>query len=87
MIQSCLLPALAEFCLFDSWPETPVPLHIVFGGEDILKPPSSVEATSRLLKPEDSLAVLPGAGHMVHFDRPEAVKGILSGLEAPMHEK
>lgn len=77
-IQARLLPALAELRLFDSWPETTVPLRLVFGEDDILTPPSTVEAASRLLKPEDSLAVLPRAGHMVHFDRPEAVKGIVS---------
>ena len=77
-IQARLLPALAELRLFDSWPETTVPLHLAFGEDDILTPPSAVEAASRLLKPEDSLTVLPNAGHMVHFDRPEAVKGILS---------
>jgi pimeloyl-ACP methyl ester carboxylesterase len=77
-IQARLLPALAELRLFDSWPETTVPLHLAFGEDDILTPPSAVEAASRLLKPEDSLTVLPNAGHMVHFDRPEAVKGIVS---------
>ena len=73
-----LLPALAELRLFDSWPETTVPMHLVFGEDDILTPPSMVEAASCWLKPDDSLTVLPRAGHMVHFDRPEAVKGIVS---------
>jgi pimeloyl-ACP methyl ester carboxylesterase len=77
-IQARLLPALAELRLFDSWPETTVPLHLVFGADDILMPPSVVETATRLLKPDDSLVVLPRAGHMVHFDRPEAVKGIVS---------
>lgn len=77
-VQARLLPALAELRLFDSWPETTVPLHLVFGEDDILTPPSAVETATRLLKPDDSLVVLPRAGHMVHFDRPEAVKGILS---------
>jgi pimeloyl-ACP methyl ester carboxylesterase len=77
-IQARLLPALAELRLFDSWPVTTVPLHLVFGEDDILTPPSTVGAATRLLKPDDSLTVLPRAGHMVHFDRPEAVKGIVS---------
>jgi pimeloyl-ACP methyl ester carboxylesterase len=77
-IQARLLPALAELRLFDSWPKTTVPLHLVFGEDDILTPPSTVEAATRLLEPDDSLTVLPRAGHMVHFDCPEAVKGIVS---------
>ena len=55
-IQARLLPALAELRLFDSWPETTVPMHLVFGEDDILTPPSLVEAASRLLKPDDSLS-------------------------------
>ena len=81
-IQARLLPVLAELRLFDSWPVTTVPVHLVFGEDDILTPPSMVEAALRLLKPEDSLTVLPGAGHMVHFDRPEGVKAIIrQGLQ------
>ncbi len=45
-IQARLLPALAELRLFDSSPETTVPMHLVFGEDDILTPPSMVEATS-----------------------------------------
>jgi len=74
LIQARLLPELAGLDLLSSWPESAVPFRLFFGEEDILSPPSLVEAASRRLKSGDSLVVLPRAGHMVHFDRPDALK-------------
>ena len=76
-MQAMLLPQLAELDLFSSWPESASPFHLVFGEDDFLSPHSLVEAASRHCKDEDSLIVLPRAGHMVHFDRPDAVREIV----------
>lgn len=44
---------------------------LIAGGEDILVPPASVETTRELL-PDAQLKILPGAGHSLHWDAPEA---------------
>ena len=47
------------------------PLLLVAGGEDILVPPAAVE-TTRALLPDARMTTLPGAGHSLHWDAPEA---------------
>jgi pimeloyl-ACP methyl ester carboxylesterase len=76
-IQTRLLPRLAELDLLSDWPAGSVPIRLVFGEDDLLEAPSAVKAVSSLLRREDSLALLPRAGHMAHFDRPDAVKEFL----------
>ena len=44
---------------------------LIAGGEDILVPPASVE-TTRAILPGARMTVLPGAGHSLHWDAPEA---------------
>lgn len=79
-IHARLLPALAELDLLSSWPESAVPIHLVFGEDDLLSPPSLVRAAALHIRPGDSLTVLPGAGHMAHFDRPAAVRDLVRSL-------
>ena len=52
-------------------PPISAPALLIAGGEDILVPPASVE-TTRTLLPEAQMTTLPGAGHSLHWDAPEA---------------
>jgi pimeloyl-ACP methyl ester carboxylesterase len=76
-IQRRLLDELARLNLFSAWPKTKAPIHLVFGAEDALSPPALVEKTRDYLGRNDSLAVLPQAGHMAHFDQPKMILEII----------
>ncbi|HTH16053.1 MAG TPA: alpha/beta hydrolase [Magnetospirillum sp.] len=80
VVQKRLLPELAGFDLFAGWVAAAVPVHYLFGGADPLCPEALGGRLSPLLGREDSVRVIPGAAHMVHFDQPAAVRAAL--LEA-----
>lgn len=73
-VQARLLPELVGLNLFTAWPQSGVPIRFFFGEADIMAPASLVAKVSEHLGPEDRLITLPRAGHMVHFDQPQAVR-------------
>ena len=52
-------------------PPPPAPALLIAGGEDILVPAPAVETVRELL-PDAAMITLPGAGHSLHWDAPEA---------------
>lgn len=52
-------------------PPIGAPALVIAGEEDILVPPASVE-TAKALLPEARMTTIPGAGHSLHWDAPEA---------------
>jgi pimeloyl-ACP methyl ester carboxylesterase len=76
-IQRRMLPELATLNLFAHWPERTVPIHHVFGESDPLVPACLVQKIAGTLVRDDSVTVLPNAGHMVHFDEPAVVRSIV----------
>ena len=70
-IQARLLPALAKLDLLSSWPDA-VPIHLVFGEDDLLSPPSLVRAAALHIRPGDSLRCCPARGiwHISIVPRP-----------------
>jgi pimeloyl-ACP methyl ester carboxylesterase len=74
-----LLPELSKVDLVAHWPRSPVPADLVFGDADFLSPPEAIERARPLLGPRDSLRILPGAGHMAHFDAPAVVRSVVLG--------
>jgi pimeloyl-ACP methyl ester carboxylesterase len=78
IIQRKLLPEIASLDLFARPPRVTVPVHYVFGEQDVLTPPSVVkELPAAIAAPATTVLRLPNAGHMVHFDRPEIVRSIV----------
>ncbi|HTS02446.1 MAG TPA: alpha/beta hydrolase [Thermoanaerobaculia bacterium] len=65
--------------IISRWPRSPVPVDLMFGDADLLSPPVVIDRARALLGPRDSLRVVPGAGHMVHFDAPAAVRSVVLG--------
>jgi pimeloyl-ACP methyl ester carboxylesterase len=55
------------------------PALVVFGEEDAFVPASYGERFVRRM-PDARSAVVPGAGHMVHFDEPEAVRELVGSF-------
>ena len=53
-----------------------VPVLVVTGQDDVLIPPAESEALAKAI-PGARLGIIPGAGHLVAFERPEAFNGIL----------
>ena len=77
LIQNRMLPPLTSLNLFANPPRVAVPVHYVFGEQDALNPAALVqELPSAIGAPERTVALLPEAGHMVHFDQPEVVRAI-----------
>ena len=74
-----LAPELARVDLLSRWPWSPVPADLVFGDADLLSPPEVIERVRPLLGPQDTLRVVPGAGHMAHFDAPAVVRSVVLG--------
>jgi len=62
------------FDVMDRLPAIRAPARIVVGAEDRLTPPKYA-AFLRASLPGDGLLVVPGAGHMVTWEAPHAVKG------------
>jgi pimeloyl-ACP methyl ester carboxylesterase len=76
-IQAKLLPELATFDLFANWPRPAVPVHYVFGSDDALVSQPLVQKVSGMMAKDDTLVVVHGARHMVHFDAPAAVRSVV----------
>jgi len=76
-IQRRMLPELATLNLFSQWPERTVPIHHAFGESDPLVPASLVQKVAGTCVRDDSVTVLPNAGHMLHFDEPDVVRSIV----------
>jgi len=78
IIQRKLLPEIAAVDLFARPPRVAVPVHYVFGEQDVLTPASVVkELPAAIAAPGTTVVRLPDAGHMVHFDQPRIVRSIL----------
>jgi pimeloyl-ACP methyl ester carboxylesterase len=77
-IQSKMLPELATLNLFANWPARTMPVHFVFGENDPLVPAPLIQKLFGSITREDSVTSLPGAGHMVHFDEPTAVRSLIA---------
>lgn len=76
-IQRKLLPEFAKLNLFTDWPHLEIPVHYIFGEGDPLNPSSIVQRVSAQLKNGDTMATLPNAGHMAHFDQPAFVRSMI----------
>ena len=78
IVQRKLLPEIAALDLFARLPRVAVPVHYVFGEQDVLTPASVVkELPAAIAAPGTTVVRLPDAGHMVHFDQPRIVRSIL----------
>lgn len=74
---SVSLQPLASLNLFANPPRVAVPIHYVFGEQDALSSAALVEQSPAAIGPAGSTtALVPQAGHMVHFDQPEVVRAI-----------
>lgn len=77
IVQRRLLPGIAALDLLANPPRVTVPVHYVFGEEDVLTPESLVKALpAAIAAPGSTVVRLPDAGHMLHFDQPEIVRSI-----------
>jgi pimeloyl-ACP methyl ester carboxylesterase len=76
-VQRKLLPEFAQLNLFANWPRLEIPVHYIFGESDPLNPSSIVQKVSARLKKGDTIATLPNAGHMAHFDQPAFVRSMI----------
>jgi len=74
-----LLGAMADFDVRDRLGEIALPTRVVAGTRDLLLPPFH---SRRLVAgiPGASLTLLPGCGHMVMLERPEALDAVLREL-------
>ncbi len=78
-----LLPDLAPLDLLARPPRITVPVHYVFGEQDALTPLSIVTALpAAIAAPGTTVVRLPRAGHMAHFDRPDAVRAAIEQAHA-----
>ena len=73
-VQARVLPQMVGLNLFATWPKSGVPISFLFGEADIMAPASLAKKISEHLTSKDRLVTLPRAGHMVHFDQPQAVR-------------
>jgi pimeloyl-ACP methyl ester carboxylesterase len=77
LILGALLPEVASLDLFANPPRVAVPVHYAFGALDPLMPASIVtRLPDAIAAPESTVVLVPDAGHMVHFDRPDVVRAI-----------
>lgn len=77
LIQNKLLPQLVTLNLFSNPPRLAVPVHYLFGEQDPLVPAEIVQQLpAAITSTQTTVILLPDAGHMVHFDQPEAVRSI-----------
>jgi pimeloyl-ACP methyl ester carboxylesterase len=73
-----LLPEVAALDLVAQPPRVPVPVHYVFGGQDVLTSASALtDLPSAITPPGSTIVRVPNAGHLVHFDRPDVVRSIV----------
>jgi pimeloyl-ACP methyl ester carboxylesterase len=73
-----LVPHLFTFDVRDRLGTVELPVHVVVGSRDVLTPPRTARAIVEHL-PAAGLSVLPGCGHMVMLERPEALGDLLAG--------
>ena len=76
-IQDRLLEPMSQVNLLAAWPATKVPVHQVFGADDLLVPQTMVNQVKTLVRPGDTVTTLDRAGHSVHFDRPQEVRNLI----------
>ena len=77
LIQRQLLPELVSLNLFADPPRLAVPVHYIFGEQDPLTPASIVKQLPvAIVAPKHTVTLVPDAGHMVHFDKPDVVRSI-----------
>ncbi len=67
--------------LWERLGELALPVELIVGARDGKFRAIAAEMAARL--PEAHLHVVPGAGHAVHLERPEAVAAVLAGLPIP----
>jgi pimeloyl-ACP methyl ester carboxylesterase len=78
IIQRKLLPEIASLDLFSRPPRVTVPVHYVFGEQDVLTPATVVKALpAAIAAPATTVCRLRNAGHMAHFDQPDIVRSIM----------
>ncbi len=78
LVQNKLLPQLVTLNLFSNSPRLEVPVHYLFGEQDPLIPAEIIQRLpAAITSPQTTVILLPDAGHMVHFDQPEAVRSIV----------
>jgi proline iminopeptidase len=78
IIQRRLLPQLVTLDLLTNPPHPEIPVHYLFGAQDPLVPAAIVkQLPAAIAAPESTVTIVPDAGHMVHFDKPEAVRTIV----------
>jgi len=78
VVQRTLLPELASLDLLANTPRVAIPVHYVFGDKDALTPAALItQLPEKVAAPGSTVTVIPGAAHMVHFDRPAAVRSIV----------
>lgn len=76
-VQRKLLPEIASLDLITDPPRVTVPVHYVFGEQDVLNPLSIVKALpAAIAAPASTVVRVPDAAHMVHFDQPAIVRSI-----------
>ena len=77
-----LLPQLVPLNLLANPPHLVIPVHYVFGAQDPLAPAEIVRRLPEAIAaPKSTVTLVPEAGHMVHFDRPEVVRSIVLGAK------
>jgi proline iminopeptidase len=77
LIQRRLLLPLVSLDLLAKPPRVAIPVHYVFGEQDALTPVTIVERLPVAISaPESTVIRVAEAGHMVHFDQPEVVRGV-----------
>jgi pimeloyl-ACP methyl ester carboxylesterase len=77
-VQRTMLPELVGLDLFASPPRLTIPVHYLFGAQDALTPGSVVRDLPAAIGARASTVhLVPDAGHMVHFDQPDAVRSIV----------
>jgi len=81
IMQRKLLPEIATVDLLARPPRVAVPVHYVFGEQDVLSPASVVrELPAAIAAPGTTVRRLVKAGHMVHFDQPDIVRSIVEQI-------
>ena len=77
LVQGKMLPDLLSLDLFANPPRLPIPVHYVFGEQDVLSPAAVVKKLpAAIASPASSVVRLQDAGHMAHFDQPGIVRTI-----------
>jgi pimeloyl-ACP methyl ester carboxylesterase len=79
LVQRALLPELASLTLLTDPPRVHCPVHYIFGAQDPLETPALITALpAAIAAPRTTVLIAPDAGHMVHFDQPDLVRGVVA---------